>query len=60
MDKVIPVIVVCSVGIAAALGYIAFVIVRSIMTKHGARPRNEFEIEDDTLVIKLGRKRKGK
>lgn len=60
MEKVIPVIVVCGVGIAVALGYIAFVVVRTISTKRGRRPRNEFEIEDDTLVIKLGRKRKGK
>ena len=60
MDKVIPVIVVCSVGIAAALSYIVFVAVRAIMVKRGVRPRNEFEIEDDTLVIKLGRRRKGK
>lgn len=57
MDKVLPVIIVCSLGIAFALGYIVYLIVISFRTKRGKR-RNEFEIDEDSLVIKLGRKRK--
>ena len=60
MDKVIPIIVICSVGIAFALGYIVFVVVRSFTAKRGRRPRNEFEIDEDSLTIKLGKRRKGK
>lgn len=60
MTKVIPIIVICSVGIALALGYIAFVAVKAISAKRGSkRARNEFEIEEDALTIKL-RKRKKK
>lgn len=61
MSKVIPVIVVCSVGIAVALGYIVFVAVRSVLARSkSAYKPNEFEIDEDTLTIKLGRRRKRK
>ena len=57
MDKVLPIIIICSLGIAFALGYIAYLVVNSFRVKRGKR-RNEFEIDEDTLIIKLGRKRK--
>lgn len=56
MDKVLPIIIICSIGIAAALGYIVYVIVRAIQARRGKRG-NEFEIDEDSLTIKLGRKR---
>lgn len=57
MDKVLPLIVICSIGIAAAIGYIVYLIVAAFRTKSGKR-RNEFEIDEDSLTIKLGRKHK--
>lgn len=57
MDKVLPIIIICSLGIAAALGYIVYAIVNAYRAKRGKR-RNEFEIDEDSLTIKLGRKRK--
>lgn len=62
MDKVIPIIVVCGIGIAAAIAYIVFVIVRAFSSRRdgACRPLNEFEIDEDTLIIKLGKHRKGK
>lgn len=58
MDKVLPVIIICSVGIALCLAYIVYLCVRSLRRKPPrGRRRNEFEIEDDTLVIKLGGKK---
>lgn len=56
MDKVLPVIIVCSLGIAGALGYIAYLIVSAFRTKRGKR-RNEFEIDEDSLTIRLGKKK---
>lgn len=56
MNEVLPIIIICSVGIAAAIGYIIFVIINSFRSKRGKR-LNEFEIDEDSLTIKLGRKR---
>lgn len=61
MDKVLPIIIICCVGIGLAFAYIVFVLVRALMQKrHGTNPRNEFEIDDNTLIVKLGKKRKKK
>lgn len=57
MDKILPIIIICSIGIAAALGYIVYVIVGSFRSKRGKR-RNEFEIDEDSLTIKLGKHKK--
>lgn len=56
MDKVLPIIIICGVGIAVTVGYIIFVIVRAVSFKRGKRP-NEFEIDDDTLTIHLRKKK---
>ena len=56
MDKVLPIIIICSLGIAVALGYIVSVIVRAVLRKRGKRP-NEFEIDEDTLTIHLRKKK---
>lgn len=62
MKQVLPVIIICSVGILACLAYIVYVVVRALRRKppkpRTNKNRNEFEIEDDTLIIKLGRKKK--
>ena len=59
MNKVLPVIIICAVGIALCLGYIVYLCVLSFRRRiPRARKRNEFEIEDDALVIKLGKKKK--
>lgn len=56
MEKVLPVIIICSIGIAAAIGYIAYLIVISLRPKRTKR-RNEFEIDEDSLTIKLGKRK---
>ncbi|MCH5153352.1 MAG: hypothetical protein J1F68_05305 [Clostridiales bacterium] len=55
MEKILPVVIVCGVGIVACLVYIAVVSVKAI--RRSPRKR-EFEIEEDVLVIKLGKKNK--
>ena len=58
MKQVLPVIIICGVGILSCLAYIVAVCVQAIRR----RPRRvrEFEIEDDVLVIKLGKKKEKK
>ena len=58
MDKILPIIIVCGVGIVLCLGYILVVSVKAIRRR--PRRKREFEIEEDVLVIKLGKKNKKK
>ena len=59
MDKILPIIIVCGVGIALSLAYIIFLCVKAVRANPPAKRKHEFEIEDDVLTIKLG-KRKSK
>ena len=55
MKQILPVIIVCGVGIAVCLAYIVVVSVKALRRS----PRKkEFEIEEDALVIRLGKRRK--
>ena len=56
MNKVLPVIIVCGVGIVVGLAYIVAISVKAVCN---IPPRKrEFEIEEDVLVIKLGKGKK--
>ena len=60
MDKVLPIIIVCGVGIALSLAYIAWQCVKVLRANLPKRRPRELEIEDDVLTIKLGRGKKSK
>ena len=55
MEQVLPIIIVCGVGIVACLAYIVAVSVKAL--RRSPRKR-EFEIEEDVLVIQLGKRKK--
>ena len=59
MEKVLPIIIVCGVGITLCVAYIVFLCVKALRANPHVRHKHEFEIEDDVLTVKLG-KRKGK
>ena len=59
MKKVLPIIIICGVGIALCLAYIVFLCVRALRVNPPTRRTHEFEIEEDVLTVKLG-KRKNK
>lgn len=54
MDAVLPIIVVCSVGMALCLAYIVFLCVRSLCL----RKKKHFEIEEDVLTVKLHKRKR--
>ena len=54
MKQVLPIIIICSVGIALCLAYIIALIVKSICRR--PRKKREFEIEENVLTIKLGKR----
>lgn len=59
MNKVLPIVIVCGVGIALCAAYIVFLCVRALRANPPSKRKHEFEIEEDVLTVKLGR-RKGK
>ena len=54
MNKVLPIVIICGIGILLSLAYIVVVSVKAL--RRHPRKR-EFEIEEDTLVIKLGKRK---
>ena len=60
MGQVLPIIIVCGVGIALCLAYIVFLCVRAVRIKPHTTRVHEFEIEEDVLTVKLGKRKKKK
>ena len=58
MEKVLPIVIVCGIGIALSLAYIVAVGIKAL--RHRPPRKREFEIEEDVLVIKLGKKKNKK
>ena len=56
MKQVLPVIIICAVGIALCLAYIVALCVKAL----NRRPpkKHEFEIEENVLTIKLGKRKR--
>lgn len=52
MDKVMPIVAICAVGLAACVGYLLFVTVRALRRRFG-KEKETFELEDNTLVVDL-------
>ena len=59
MKQVLPIIIVCGVGIALCLAYIIYLCVKVLRVNPRLKKKHEFEIEEDVLTVKLG-KRKSK
>lgn len=56
MNGVIPIIIVCGVGIVASFAYIIILSVKAVRRRP---PRKrELEIEEDVLTVKLNKRRK--
>lgn len=52
MDKVMPIVAICAVGLAVCVGYLLFVAVRALRRRFG-KEKETFELEDNTLVVDL-------
>ena len=60
MDQILPVIIVCGVGIALCVAYILFLVIRTVRANPPQRRKHEFEIEEDVLTVSLGRRKNKK
>lgn len=59
MQKILPIIVICSVGLAVCLGLLLFYFVRFVVRRIKRR-REVFELDENTLTIHLDKKHFGK
>ena len=59
MKKVLPIVIICGVGIALCLAYIVYLCVKSLRAYPRTRRKHEFEIDENVLTVKLD-KRKSK
>lgn len=57
MEGAIPIIVICSIGMAGCLAYMIYALIKALRHKGKFRRRNTFEIDEDSLTIKLGKKK---
>ena len=55
MNKILPVIIICAVGIGACLAYIVAISIKAMRRK--PRRKREFEFEEDVLIIPLGKRK---
>lgn len=57
MQQVLPIIIVCCVGLSICFGLLVFYFVRFIV-RHFKHKREEFELDENTLTINLDKKRR--
>lgn len=55
MDGILPVIIICSVGIAACFAFLGYVLVQHLRRKIHKK-KVEYDLDDRTLTIKLSKK----
>lgn len=60
MKEVLPIIIICSVGILVCLTLLTIIAVKAIKKKLMRAEYEEIEIDDDVLTVSLKRKKKGK
>lgn len=55
MSTALPIVIVCCVGIVACIAYIIVICVKALRRR--PKRKQEFEIEDDVLTVKLSDKK---
>lgn len=58
MQAVLPVIIICSVGIGGCVAYIAALAVVALRKKTRSGNRRRFEIDENSITVQLGKRNK--
>ncbi len=56
MEKILPVVIFCGVGIALCVVALVIIFVKGIKNKFKHRHCEQFEIDDDTITVSLSKK----
>ena len=56
MDGVLPIIIVCAVGLAACFAFLGYVLVQYCRKNVFRKRKVEYDLDDKTLTIKLNKK----
>ena len=57
MKEVLPVVIGCIVGIVLCLGYLVFLLVKSIKNNHPKKVET-FDFDENTLTIDISKRKK--
>lgn len=58
MEKILPLVIICSVGIVVCLTLLVVIAVKAIKSKFMRAEYEEIEIDDNVLTVSLKKKRK--
>lgn len=56
MEGILPVVIVCVVGLAACFAFLGCVLAQFLRNKYFHRKKVEYDMDDKTLTIKLDKK----
>ncbi len=59
MKEVLPIVIICCVGIVFCVGYLVYLLIKRCFPKK-KRKVEYFDLDTDTLTIKLGNKKSSK
>lgn len=55
MGKVLPIVIICSVGLAACFGFLTYTLVCFVKQKFCRSKHEEFDLDDDTYTVQVGK-----
>ncbi|CCZ95280.1 unknown [Corallococcus sp. CAG:1435] len=55
MGNVLPIVIICSVGLAACFGFLTYTLVRFVKQKFCRSKHEEFDLDDDTYTVQVGK-----
>ncbi len=56
MEKILPIIIICSVGLAVCAALLIVILIKHLRTRRKNGGKEEFDMDDNTLTVRLGKK----
>lgn len=56
MEQILPLIIICSVGIASCITVLIFLLCKHVVKLKQRHRKEEFELDEKTLTVKLDKK----
>lgn len=56
MEQILPLIIICSAGIASCIAVLIFLLCKHIVKLKQRHRKEEFELDEKTLTVKLDKK----
>lgn len=56
MEKILPIIIICGVGLAACAAFLIVILVKYIKARRKNSRKEEFDLDESTLTVHLSKK----